>query len=553
MIYRLLIVDDEPIIVDGMYELFQEQNRSNLELYRAYSGKEALRLMEELRIDIVISDIGMPKIDGFQLQQETKRLWPHSKFIFLTSHNDFQYAQTALRNGSADFILKTEEDDNIIASVCKALASLEEDQVYKELIDRARKQMHLALPLLKKEFLTSIHDGSLSRHMISAAAFQEMQIGMDEAQNVLPVTGRIDDWGHYESKADRALMVQAVENILAEFFSHHQFQFTPVGKTYFALFVQPASDRTGGQASDEAIERRWELMITFVKGILEAVQPVIGRLLKLTVSFSIGQQPVSWHELHIHFESLRKQLMRIQSNEMILTAGLQPHDSAKEAADQHHRTARNLLIKISDIEFSSTSQHELFVDLIARLKRCLDEAYDMSLFTEIYFSIAAHLISYMNRWETNRQANLNNIAVLEQYEVNRPYTLVLDEFVQIAAALIREKESEQNRHTHQVVHILNQHIEQHIDQELSLNRLSELVFLNPAYLSRLYKQSTGVGLVDYINDVRLKKAKRALLETNAKIHDIARSVGFESPTYFARLFKRHEGMTPQEYREKRSL
>ncbi|MFD0710463.1 response regulator [Paenibacillus sp. GCM10027626] len=549
MMYRLLIVDDEPVIVDGMFELFQEQYMSNLEVYRAYSGKEALKLMEGMRIDIVISDIGMPKIDGFQLQKETGRLWPHSKFIFLTSHNDFHYAQTAIRNGSADFILKTEEDDKIIAGVRKALVSLEEDQGYKDLIERAKKQMHLALPLLRKDYLTSIHDGTVPRHMISAAAFQDMQVSMDVSANVLPVIGRIDDWGHYESKSDRALMTHAVENILAEFFNHHNFQFAAVDKSYFAVFVQPADD---GQESDEdAAERRWERVITFVKGILEAVQPVIGRLLKLSVSFSIGHQPVIWHELHLHFESLRKLLMRIPGNEMILTAEMSLHGAEKTNTNHHHRVARNLLQKIADIEFSSAAQHEQFADMISRLKECLDASYDPSLFTEIYFSIASNLISFMNRWETNTITL--KMTMFEQFEVNRPYTHVLDEFIRIAAALIREKEIEQCQHTHQVVHILQQYIEENIDKELSLNRLSEIVYLNPVYLSRLYKQSTGTGLVDYINEVRLKKAKQALIETNAKIHDIARSVGFESPTYFARLFKRNEGMTPQEYREKRPL
>jgi len=546
--YRLLIVDDEPIIVDGMFELFQEQDLPELELYRAYSGKEALKQMGSLRIDIVLSDIGMPKIDGFQLQQETKRLWPHCKFIFLTSHNDFHYAQTALRNGSTDFILKTEEDDNIVASVRNALASLEEEQINKDFIARARQQMQMAVPLLRKDYLASIHDGTVPRHLISDDVFHDMQIAMASSSSVLPVIGRVDDWGHYDSKSDRTLMTYAIENMLAEFFAPHCFQFAATDKSYFALFVQPADI---GPENEEEETRRWEQIVSFVKGTLEAVQPTIGSLLKLSVSLSIGLRPAPWHELHLHFESLRKQLMRMSGTDRIVTEDMPlAQGGATATADLHH-AARTLLKKIGEIEFANAVQHEQFVDLVIKLKGCLDTSYNPALFAEIYFSIASHLITYMNRWETAAAVGAMNTSLLEQFEINRPYTLVLDEFIAIAAALIREKENEQRQHNHQVIHLLHQYIADNIDKELSLNRLSEIVFLNPVYLSRLYKMTTGAGLVDYINEVRLKTAKQALIETNAKIHDIARSVGFESPTYFARLFKRNEGMTPQEYREKR--
>jgi two-component system response regulator YesN len=79
--------------------------------------------------------------------------------------------------------------------------------------------------------------------------------------------------------------------------------------------------------------------------------------------------------------------------------------------------------------------------------------------------------------------------------------------------------------------------------------LAEIVNLNPSYLSRLYKQLTGVNVTDTILDVRISRAKRLLKESNLKVHDIAAKVGFDSDAYFIRSFKKKCGMTPQEYRE----
>ncbi|WP_391573156.1 helix-turn-helix domain-containing protein [Cohnella sp.] len=545
--YRLLVVDDESFIVDGIYELFEEQAIPELEVYRFYSGKESLKFMESTRADIVLSDIGMPKIDGFQLQAEAKRLWPHCKFIFLTSHNDFHYAQTALRNGSSDFILKTEEDDKIVGSVRHAIAELEDERQHKAFLDLARKQLRMALPILRNEYLATIHDGTIPMHTLTVDNFKDMQIGMSLTVPVLPVIGRVDNWDVYEDQADRTLMKHAIENILAEFFNTLQFQSAAVDKGYFALFIQPG----GGQAEDRQSGSRWEQVIAFVKGTLEAAQTVVNKLLRLRISFSVGQQAVPWNELHRHFVSLRKLLMKVPGDEIIVAEEISPSSPLSTNAEHYHHLARKMLKQMNDVEFSNTHQHEQFVDIVEKLKECLAASYSPALFAEIYFSIASFLIAFINRWGADASQESFQLKLLEQSEINRPYSIVLDEFVAIAAALVREKEVEHDQHNHQVIYLLKQYIADHIDQDLSLNQLARIVYLNPAYLSRLYKQATGVGLVDYINDVRLKKAKQSLLETNVKINEISRSVGFESPTYFARLFKRKEGMTPQEFRDRK--
>jgi two-component system response regulator YesN len=88
-----------------------------------------------------------------------------------------------------------------------------------------------------------------------------------------------------------------------------------------------------------------------------------------------------------------------------------------------------------------------------------------------------------------------------------------------------------------------------LSEDLSLTKLGELVYLNPVYLSRLYKQTTGIGLSEYVTQVRLDKANVLLKETNMKIQDIAAAVGFESAAYFSRFFKKEMHVTPNEYRE----
>lgn len=141
--YRLLIVDDLPIIVDGLLELFNETDHLQLEVMKAYSGEEALEVLSHHRIDIVISDIKMPGLEGIELLREIKSQWPACKVIFLTGYNDFHYAKSAITYGGFDYILKVESDEKIIQSVERAIEKIEEENNQEQMIARAQSKMRL--------------------------------------------------------------------------------------------------------------------------------------------------------------------------------------------------------------------------------------------------------------------------------------------------------------------------------------------------------------------------------------------------------------------------
>ena len=100
-----------------------------------------------------------------------------------------------------------------------------------------------------------------------------------------------------------------------------------------------------------------------------------------------------------------------------------------------------------------------------------------------------------------------------------------------------------------VGHILR-HIQEHLSGDLSLTALSEMVYLNPSYLSRRFKEVTGMNLKDTILKFRMEESCRLLSGTTNRIKNIAAQVGFESAAHFSRIFKQETGLTPQEYRDK---
>ena len=119
-------------------------------------------------------------------------------------------------------------------------------------------------------------------------------------------------------------------------------------------------------------------------------------------------------------------------------------------------------------------------------------------------------------------------------------------FIGTAAEFLGAQEKEVS---HTIARV-QQYINASLHQEMSREDIAEHVYLNPAYLSRLFRKETGLSLTDYTASLRIQKAKLELLDTNHRVSDVAMSVGYSNFSHFTKLFKKTTGLTPQEYRKK---
>lgn len=121
--FRVLIVDDEPAITDALYDLLQAQALP-IELYVAYRGRQALSILDNTRVDLLISDINMPDLSGLMLLEAVNKRWPTCKTIFLTGYADFSYAYEAIHNNAAGYVLKSDGDEVLLDRVRSTLEAL---------------------------------------------------------------------------------------------------------------------------------------------------------------------------------------------------------------------------------------------------------------------------------------------------------------------------------------------------------------------------------------------------------------------------------------------
>ena len=156
---RVLIVDDEPIIVRGIVSVLEDSGL-DIDLYKAYSGEEALRILAETRMDIVVSDVKMPGMDGLQLLEHINREWPECRVIFLSGHSEFDSIYRAVQGDAVTFLLKTEGFGKIVSTLRGTIETLDQAQKNLETKHQLLAQQAVTRRLFQRDALSALIQGS---------------------------------------------------------------------------------------------------------------------------------------------------------------------------------------------------------------------------------------------------------------------------------------------------------------------------------------------------------------------------------------------------------
>lgn len=552
--YRLLIIDDEPYIVNWVYELFGQHQELELDIYKAYSASEALGLLSRAKIDIVLTDIKMPGMNGLELLSEIQQSWPLCKVIFLTAYDEFEYAHIA-NKGGVTYLLKTENDDEIIKAIEKAVNEIDNIIKQEEIIRNAKMQMDKTLPIMQREYLRERLKGG-DDSPITQNQLDELDINLDAGDDLLLLIGRIDDWYLTKQVNDRSRQSAIIQTIAQSFFSPVlQYTSLQLDNSILVWLIQPqknAGDRIDASAG-------WDKTIVYVKGTLDSIQDQCKKSLGISSSFVMDSKPCPWQALAQGFSSLMMMMSYRGANSggMILTKVREPDDNngQQEQYEFYLRQIASWMDKLNILEaYLENGQREEFYGLFNEIKERLAPIIKThsNLGIEVYFSISLRFLTYINRYEylLEKLTIHSELIRLMNISATIPYDEAFENFDKIADMIFLYQKDDSEKKDNILVFKLHDYIRSNLDKDVSLVKLAELVYLNPAYLSRIYKNITGFNLSAYINNTRMHKAKSMLKERNAKVYEIASAVGFESVAYFIRSFKKSTGMTPQEYREK---
>ncbi|RAP75651.1 response regulator [Paenibacillus montanisoli] len=510
--YRLLIVDDEPIIVDGLIDFFSDLSEfPELELYHAYSAQNAMNILRSTRIDIVLSDIEMPGMNGLALQKEIIQRWPRCKVIFLTGYNDFDYIHTSSRNGATDYVLKTEGDAQILGAVRKAVEQLESELALEHLVRKAESQMTQALPLMQREYLLELLGGTMAAADNKAcnAQLRELKIPLQADRPLLMVMGRVDAWREEMSQSDKMLFLYAVHNIAEEYLADafHLIQIK-YGQDRFVWLLQSKD------SDSAAIGEERTRPIHMLNGYMELIQSSCSSCLKIPCSFMLVSEPFEWDQISQRFDTLSFLFARgLGTRQEILLSDQQLFEAFEERQDG--RTMMRTVQLLSD--FLDKGQKEEFMELFHSFMGTISGTSVAKTGTavEVFYSVVSMFISYINRWGLMKTVSEHfNISKLFSIEEHATWRDAAAQFMKLANVLFDEKSNENEQQTNEVIRSVQEYVKHNLGGDLSLTRLAEFVYLSPSYLSKLYKQETGASLTDFIIETRVQKAKEQLLQSS---------------------------------------
>lgn len=553
--YNLMVVDDETILVNGLVQMIRE-HFDDLDVYGAGNAQEALARMEQLRIDIVLTDIRMPGMDGLTLQERIAERWPRCKVIFLTGYDDFNLIQRAVRGGGLDYLLKTEDESLIVAAIQKALDEFHKELDAEALLSRARDQVKLAEASLQKDILTGILNGDITSAEQIARQFNASGIPLSSNASVLIVLARLDDRDSVFSLSDRMLLIYALRNIAEEYLSPLAVSVSFVHESRCIVWCIQSKLFVGSQFPDrEDCPEAWDRLVQFVHGALVHIQEASRKLLRFPVSLVAASGPVAWQEAGRKYSSLKlmfsfglglgAEMLQIES----------PADDKLEmsaVSPQHQlRLGRKRIESLGTL--LESGRRAAFFDQFYEtfetyfLSPGIEERFKL----EMYYALVTFFISYLNSSDLfEEMEGKTDLSGLLRIEAGVSWSDALSSFTTLAGELFHHQEGGIRSRESELIRTIKAYVAEHLGEDLSLNRLADEVFLSGPYLSKLYKQITGESLSDYINGVRLARAKELLHKERMKIHEIAAAIGFDAdPSYFYRFFKRFTGITPQEFRD----
>jgi two-component system, response regulator YesN len=531
--YTVMLVDDDYPVLELLSEAIPWESLGLKLLSVHENGISAWENAQLHMPDILITDIGMPRMDGLELIRRMKEIKPLLRVAILSCHSEFHYAQQAMKLNVQDYIVKdTLNPQELQALLAQFRSSLEREnelmlqQVHlKQMVDRNRFA-------LKEKFIrNTVHQPII--HMEEwIEEWRQFGVALD-GMACMPVIAYLDDYRLAKRRfVSDDILRFAVDNVLEEVvkdFTVQTLVFSYGMKEWFLLhFFRPslkvnmydvAADHTA--KVQYALRKSLKQQMTFIIGDLcegpteiksQLALMLAGRRQRFyTAKGSIVKKRKPSEkddELFLHYDEavgqlreivIRKDEQQVPDAVSRWTEVWQRNEYAPEAVkDWTLKLVLDLKLKLSTLQPFKASQNA------------------ESLYKEL--------------------SEIDSLGELQDWMIEYFHSMI--------------KASKENRETVYRTEVLEaiRYVSLHLDQKIGLDEVAGHLHLNSSYFSRLFKRETGETFIEYITRSKMERAKELLDGTAYSIGKICEMLGYDNQSYFIKTFKTLVGVTPLEYR-----
>ncbi|HEX7056826.1 MAG TPA: response regulator [Bacilli bacterium] len=523
--YKALIVDDEPIIRHGLASCVDWAGM-DLELVgEAGNGESALDIVREREVDILITDIKMPKMDGLEFIRRGKQCRPHLKAILISSYSDFEYARQAVQLGVVvDYLLKpTMEPEDLIRLLDECRHRLDEELTLEE------QSLQYAQEQERKKRQGA---GTEIKKLLSGQPADVNRIGEVMSPPFVLSVWRLEPAREERKPSDieRISQMERTAEALTQLFPGGA---VCVTKEDELVMLLPDPAGTAARAIRDSHGTLLAQGVRFTVGI----SPSFHRPDRLTDAYGWAENAF----VHAFFRGGGRcydgEIKRAAEREM-------PQDGPgreEDAAAIRDRFSRGLAdLDREGCEIALCRLFDLWRSGAYTPDEIRKQAGDLLIILE------------PGPFYLKAEEKLQRLMA-ENEKVRRAFTL--DEICRLVLAHFRSSWEvhalspfPKDTGGQHAVQAAIAYIQEHYRGDLSLQEVADHVHMSKNYFSEQFKRRTGMGFVDFVIRLRIQYARHLLETTTLKIYDIGSHCGFNSPKHFLKLFKREAGCTPAEYR-----
>ena len=537
--YRILLVDDEILVRDAIKENIDWKSIDCELVGDCENGKQAAEFVQEHPVDIVLTDILMPYMDGMELSHFLHDNYPDIVIVIFSGFGEFEYAKKAIQYGVSEYLLKPVTAMELTGVIEKMKQKVDQQRREKSKMDKLaqnsekyRKNEQIirsknmeALVNCTTDVNKTIQRLSEMGIDISAASYRVALFDIDLYSGMY----KLDT----EKRQESALMAFVLFNISDEIVTREE-----AGIAY-----QEGNNRVG-----ILFQETWSRNFTSkTKEICREIQQKTKEVMGFDVSMGIGKWVKKPEEL-IQSHDMAEQTLQYR---YLLGGNL-----LIDMEEQHPAQEINLDESLEDLkEFMKTGQKEQVDQTLATIEEAIRQALMQKSRACMYLqqvirtmdNACEDVSADMDRIREDRDELLRQVTDQKSFE--DACKVVQKHTDRIFEILSEMNTSSSERQARLAIDYIQKN---YMDPDLSLNSICSYLNISTSYFSTIFKDETGETFTEVLIRTRMEKAKELLEKTTMKNYEIAEKVGFSDPHYFGISFKKMTGCTPTEYaREKR--
>lgn len=522
--YKVFIVDDEVIVREGIRNKIQWDDTPFTLAGEAGDGEIALSMIQEIKPDILITDIKMPFMDGLQLSMIVKNIQPWIRIIILSGHDEFDYAKEAIKIGVDDYILKPFSSEDLMKSMLKASRKI--DQQKSQNIQRSENenetnsQQYLHRQLFLRRLLTEQHNTS---SLMNEAA--EHGIDLHSVFFIVCLC-------QINSSDKAAETLQNIRNrIHACTENMHKVLVHTISLDRFACILRSSNkDKIEEESFSFAQTIQHEVMMENDSTVITAIGSIAESPEQISKSFSDAESILS--------------LCKIAGKNRIFCYGdIHTHENSSLILQEHDPV-------VEQLKYASANEVEKIVEgYISLLGE--NPGHFSIIASYLLIEVIMAVSKLVEELGDNIQQVMPRILTRDfvTHSVESPEILI-HEVNSILHEIISWRDNRSSGRYADVILKAKRYIEDNYNNpSVCLHTVAEHVCLSPNHFSTVFSQECGNTFIEYLTEIRISKAKKLLKTTQKRSADIAYEIGFSDPHYFSYIFKKHTGMSPREYRQ----